>query len=172
MDVIARLPDFDGQAADGVSAYAQVKMVDAPRLLRVPKSECPDVWIRLPRHQWPKSWSNIEDPVDLLERNLYGHPFAGPLCERQFEEVQWGRGDGTMCRNGNVCFVHQKQGLFLSVHVDDIKMAGRKKNMAPMWKKWMKLVDLDEPTSFFDHVFLECIQRECKPNETILMNRE
>ena len=22
------------------------------------KSECPDIWIRLPRHKWPKSWSN------------------------------------------------------------------------------------------------------------------
>ena len=32
MDVIARLLDCDGQAADAVSAYAQVKMVDAPRL--------------------------------------------------------------------------------------------------------------------------------------------
>ena len=33
MDVIARLPDGDGQAADAVSGYTQVKM-DSPRLLR------------------------------------------------------------------------------------------------------------------------------------------
>ena len=33
MDVIARLPDCDGQAADAVSAYTQVKLDDAPRLL-------------------------------------------------------------------------------------------------------------------------------------------
>ena len=52
MDVIARLPSCDGQAADAVSAYTQVKMEDAPRLLRIPKSECLDVWIRLPRHNW------------------------------------------------------------------------------------------------------------------------
>ena len=87
MDVIARLPDCDGQAADAVSAYTQVKMEDVPRLLRIPKSECPDMWIRLPRHKWPKSWSNIEDPVVPLERNLFGHPLAGLLWERQFEEV-------------------------------------------------------------------------------------
>ena len=37
MDVSARLPDCDGQAADAVSAYTQVKMEDAPRLLRIPK---------------------------------------------------------------------------------------------------------------------------------------
>ena len=44
MDVIARLPGCDGQAADAVSPYTQVKMEDAPRLLRIPKSQSPDVW--------------------------------------------------------------------------------------------------------------------------------
>ena len=86
MDIISRLPGCSGQAADAVSAYSQVKMEDAPKLLKIPKSECPDIWIRLPRHKWPKSWSSIEDPVVPLERNLYGHPLAGLLWERQFEK--------------------------------------------------------------------------------------
>ena len=77
MDVIARLPGCDGQAADTISAYIRVKMEDAPRLLKTPKSECPDLWMRLPRHEWPKSWANVEDPVVPLERNLYSHPLAG-----------------------------------------------------------------------------------------------
>ena len=59
MDIISRLPGCDGQAADAVSAYTQVKMKDAPKLLKIPKSECPDIWIRLPRHKWPKSWSSV-----------------------------------------------------------------------------------------------------------------
>ena len=62
-------------------------MEDAPKLLKIPKSECPDIWIRLPRHKWLESWSSIEDPVVLLERNLYGHPLAGLLWERQFEKI-------------------------------------------------------------------------------------
>ena len=49
-----------------------MKMEDAHKLLKIPKSECPVIWIRLPRHKWPKSWSSMEDPVVLLERNLYG----------------------------------------------------------------------------------------------------
>ena len=85
MDIISRLPGFDGQAADAVSAYTQVKMEDAHKLLKIPKSECPDIWIRLPRHKWPKSWSSMEDPVVPLERNLYGHPrllsLGGPFVE-------------------------------------------------------------------------------------------
>ena len=48
---------------------------------------------------------------------------------------------------------HGKQGLFLSVDVDDINMAGKRQHMDSVWKKLMKKVDLDEPTSFVDHVF-------------------
>ena len=33
MDVIARLPDCDGQAADATSAFTQIKMEDAQKLL-------------------------------------------------------------------------------------------------------------------------------------------
>ena len=53
MDVIARIADCTGQAADAVSANTQVTLEDAPKLLNIPKSECPDIWIRLSR-QWPK----------------------------------------------------------------------------------------------------------------------
>ena len=86
MDIISRLPGCDGQAADAVPGYTQVKMEDN-KLLKIPKSECPDIWIRLPRHKWPKSWSSMEDLVVPLERNLHGHPLAGLLWERQFEKV-------------------------------------------------------------------------------------
>ena len=59
----------------------------------------------------------------------------------------------------------QKQGLFLSVFVDDINMAGKKQKTASMWKELMKNVDLEETTSF---LYLGCTQRECKPNEIIV----
>ena len=49
MDIISRLPGCDGQAADAVSAETQVKKEDAPKLLKIPKSECPDIWIRPPQ---------------------------------------------------------------------------------------------------------------------------
>ena len=70
MDIISRLPGCAGQAADAVSACTQVKMEDTPKLLKITTSECPDIWIRLPRHKWRKSWSSMEDPVVPLERNL------------------------------------------------------------------------------------------------------
>ena len=86
MDIISRLPGCAGQAADAVSAETQVKMEDAPKLLKIPKSECPDIWIRLPRHKWPKSWSSMEDPVVPLERNLYGHPLARTIMGKAILE--------------------------------------------------------------------------------------
>ena len=63
MDTIARLPWCAGQAADAVSACTHVKMEDPPALLKLPKSECPDIWVRRPRHKSPLSWSNIEEPM-------------------------------------------------------------------------------------------------------------
>ena len=56
--------------------------------------------------------------------------------------------------NWECLFVHSEKGLFLSVHVDDIKLAGKKQNLDPMWKVLNKEVDLGEPTSFLDHVYL------------------
>ena len=112
MDIISRLPGCDGQAADAVSAYTQVKMEDAHKLLKIPKSECPDIWIRLPRHKWPKSWSSMQDPVVPLERNLYGHPLAGLLWERQFEKVLLKHG-WEKIPNWECLFVHREKGLYL-----------------------------------------------------------
>ena len=80
LDIITRLFCCDGQAADVVSVYTQVKMEDAHKLLKIPKSDKPDIWIRLPRHKWPKSWSSMEDPVVPLERNLYGFLLTGLVC--------------------------------------------------------------------------------------------
>ena len=117
--------------------------------------------------QMDKIMGKVEDPVLPLERNLYGHPLTGLLWERQFEEALFELG-WEKIPNWECMFVHRKQGLFLSVYVDDINMAGKKQNMALMWKKLMKNVDIDEPTSFLDHVYLGCTQRECKPNETII----
>ena len=169
MDLISRLPGGAGQAADAVSAYTQVKMEDAPKLLKIPESECPDIWIRLPRHKWPKSWSSIEDPVVPLERNLYGHPSAGLLWERQFERILLKHGCEKI-PNRECLFVHREEGLFLSVYVDDIKLAGKKQNLDPMWKLLNKEVDLGEQTSFLDHVYLGCTQRQCPISKNIVDN--
>ena len=60
----------------------------------------------------------MEDPVVPLERNLYGHPLAGLLWERQFETRL-----GKSSKLGmSIC--NSRKGLFLFVYVDDKKLVG------------------------------------------------
>ena len=54
--------------------------------------------------------------------------------------------------------------------VDDIKLAGKKQNINPMWKVLNKEVDLGEPTSFLDHENLVCTQRQCEISKDIVDN--
>ena len=53
------------------------------------------------------------------------------------------------------------------MYVDDIKLAGKKHNIDPMWKALNKEVDLGEPTFFLDHVYLGCTQRQCEVSQNI-----
>ena len=63
-----------------------------------------------------------------------------------------------------------KKDYSLSVYVDDIQLAGKKHNIDPMWKVLNKEVDLGEPTSFLDHVYLGCTQRQCEVSQNIVDN--
>ena len=66
----------------------------------------------------------MEDPVVPLERNLYGHPLVGLIWKRQFEKVLWEHGWEKVV-NWERLFFNQAKGLFLSVYVDDIQLAGK-----------------------------------------------
>ena len=54
--------------------------------------------------------------------------------------------------------------------VDDIKWAGEKQNIDPIWKVLNKEVDLGEPTSFLDHVYQGCTQRQCEISKDTVDN--
>ena len=56
------------------------------------------------------------------------------------------------------------------MYVDDVKLTGKKQNLDPMWKVLNKEVDLGEPTSFLDHVYLGCTQRQCEISTDIVDN--
>ena len=87
------------------------------------------------------------------------------ICTVIFWQDYYGKGnlrksywnmDGRKFPNWECLFVHREKGLFLFVYVDDIKLAGKKHNLDPTWKVLNKEVDLGEPTSFLDHVYLGC----------------
>ena len=62
-------------------------MDDAPIVIENSKVRMSRFWDTSTKHKWPKVWSSMEDPVVPLDRNLYGHPLAELLWERQFENV-------------------------------------------------------------------------------------
>ena len=80
------------------------------------------------KHQWKTKTLN---PGPLRSHSTFRrltrikHPLTGLLWERHFGEVlmelRWERVQNWECLS-----VHRKQGLFLSVYVDDIKVAGKK----------------------------------------------
>ena len=84
------------QAADAVSAFAQVKLEGAV----------------FHDTNGRKAWENIEDPVVPLERNSYGHPLAGLLRERQFEEVLFELGWEKETKLGMSCLFIEKKFFF------------------------------------------------------------
>ena len=56
------------------------------------------------------------------------------------------------------------------MYVDDVNLAGKEQNIDPMWKVLLKEIDLGEPTSFLDHVYFVCTQRECETSKDVVDN--
>ena len=122
MDIISRLPGCDGQAADAASAWNPGQTGRCSQNIGNSKIGMSRQLDSSTPTQWPKSWSSMEDPVVSLERNLYGHPLARLLWERQFEKILCKARLGESFKLGMSCSLHRQKGLFLSVYVDDIKI--------------------------------------------------
>ena len=122
-----------------------------------------DTWISLPKHRRPKAWDSFHDPVTLFRRKLYGHPLAGFFWEkfvvRVLKECGFVKVEGW-----ESLFVHREQQLFLSIYVDDIKLAGRKENLMPMLEQLSKHLDLDPPVPLENSVYLGCGQQAGTPS--------
>ena len=55
---LSHLLGMAGQAHD--AACTQVKMKHVPRLLKLRETECPTIWMRLPRTRRPFKWDDID----------------------------------------------------------------------------------------------------------------
>ena len=162
LDAIARMPGCDGEDSDAVGAYTQVELDSMMKPGET--SACVETWIRLPIHQQPKSWKGIEDPVCRLRLNLYGHPLAGLYWEKHCQKSIFGAGFEKV-RGWECLYVHRQMKLFLSVYVDDFKMAGNKDNLNKMWKILQKTLDLEPPVPMNGNVYLGCTQKDMEPPE-------
>ena len=81
-------------------------------------------WVRLPPEYWPEDWhGKYKDPVVPLVKALYGHPDAGGMWERHAHERITRLGYQPIDQ-WNSCYFDPQRQLFLSVYVDDFKLAG------------------------------------------------
>ena len=161
MDIISRLPGAQVKQLMQYLLIRKSQMEDALKLSKKSK-------IGMSRHLDSSTTTQMASIMIQYGRpsrssNLYGLPLGGLLWEKQFEKI--------LLKYGWEClFVHREKGLFLSVYVDDIKLAGKKQNIDPMWKVLNKEVDLGERTSFLDHVYLACTQTQCEISKDIVDN--
>ena len=118
MDIISRLPGCDGQAADAVSAYTQVKIGRCSKIIENSK-------IGMSRHldssTTTQMANNMHGPVSKAQSFL-----LNGICT----VILYGKGNlrksywNTVRRKfpiGNVYSYTVEKGLFLSVYVDDVK---------------------------------------------------
>ena len=134
MDVTARQPGCAGQGADAVSTYTQVKVEDAPSSLKIPLSECPDVWIRLPKNtsgpNHRRAWKIQSFLLSEICTVIFWQDYHGKGNSRKY---YWNTVHGWE-QGGNVFSQNREKEIFLFVYVDVMELAGKKQNIDPMWK--------------------------------------
>ena len=92
MDIISRLPGCDGHASRrSISLYPS-----KTNYWKFQNRSVQDIWIRLPRHKWPKSWSSMEDPScsSWAEsvRSSFGRTIMGKAIWEDPIEIRLGEG--------------------------------------------------------------------------------
>ena len=96
---------------------------------------------------------------------MYGHPLAGLyweiFCHDIVQSLGFKKVEGWEC-----LFTHEEKKMFLSIYVDDFKLAGPKGKLAGVWKDLEAGgLGLDPPTPLHENVYLGCGQFEFTPTE-------
>ena len=158
LDVISRLLGCSGEASDAAGAYTKDEMKDAPELLHLSEEDYLKIWIRLPKAGRPQHEDSIDDPVVPVERNHFHwlDSLVGDALRNR--TMGW----NCLLREPYLC---RKMRSFLSVYVEDMRMARSTQHMPKMWAKQdQRKSILYDPVSFFDQVYLGCTQRAAQVN--------
>ena len=154
-----RAVDFVGCApgnclttADAEQAYVQADLKGKETWVALPEEAWPDDW-------WDKTGSPLYDrPVVRLYKALYGHPQSGSFWEDHCDERVQKAGFVPVGPSWPSCYVHPKLGLFLTIYVDDFKMAGPKGNIEEGWSRLRKGLKI-EPHKYLEdgrQMYLGC----------------
>ena len=169
MDIISRLPGCDGQAADAVSADTQVKLEDAHKLLKFQNRNAQTfgfVYHDTSCSNHGPAWKAQSFFLSDICTGIFWQDNFGKGNSRKFywNTVGWSSKLGMfICRP-------RKRTILVCVCGRHKKLAGKKQDLDSMWKLLNKEVDLGEPTSFLDHVYLGCSQRQREISKDIVDN--
>ena len=103
----------------------------------------------------------MEDPVVPSERNLYGHPLAGLVWERQLGKALLEHG-WVKSFEMRMLFRELRKSTILLCVCGWYETGWEETKHLPTVERSCETGDLGEPTSFLDHVQLGCSQRECQ----------
>ena len=67
--------------------------------------------------------------------------------------------------------MHRGKQLFLSIYVDDFKMAGPKQHLKPMWASLRKHLDLDPEVKSSSNVYLGCGQNPVPVDKSLIAEK-
>ena len=158
-DFVACLPGNGVDGRDVEQAYLQADMKGAK------------TYIQLPKEMWTPEMHQMKCPVVLLEKALYGHKNSGAYWQDFYDKQCKNAGLLPFSENWPCVYWNSGLELMLIVYVDDMKMAGPKKNMAKAWEDLGKGIHLVKPAGDTDgvHNFLGC---EHKKEDRIINGKE
>ena len=145
--IMSRLPGCAGQVADAVSVKLRSKWKMLQNYWKFPNRNLQTFGF-VYHDEWLKSWSSIEDPVVPLERNLYGHPLAGLLWERQFENILLKYG-WEKVSNWECLFVHREKGtpgshVMQERRIDDCWNIDGSRDLSASWTDFTQFTVVEE----------------------------
>ena len=142
-----------GRAADclGCAPGCTISIADAEQAYVQAELRGTETWVALPEEAWPEEWhkQKFHKPVVRLTKALYGHPDSGTFWERHCDQGVRKAGFEPVGPSWPSCYRNAELGLFLTIYVDDFKMAGPKKAHAEGWKRLRKSLSI-EPEKYLD----------------------
>ena len=106
-------------------------------------------------------------PSTTLSQNLYGHPLAGLFWVRQFEKILLRYGWDKVSNWEYFLYTVKKDSSYLCMWMTSNWL---ERKIFTRCGKYKKEVDLGVPTSFLDHVYRGCTQRQCETSRDIVDN--
>ena len=95
-------------------------------------------------------------------RDCYGNEKLKISCQNKSGKVR-----GWECKH-----LHRKNGSFLSVCAQDLKIVGTQENLSNLWAILRKKVDFEAPTPLLDQVNLGCTQHEYQIIKRSVMEKQ